>query len=112
MAPEYAMTFADECLERASKATNGPWDTLCEHGEVHAITFIDSGGDPFHIVENLKRHDDAEFIAHSRTDVVELANRLKRAIHELKLIAQHAELLKIPVYYSFIDELEKPLEKK
>jgi hypothetical protein len=93
-------TYADECLERASKATEGPWtrefiyirskdfpvaDTAdrCEadiatvrgwghlqyKGEKIAIEIQDANG---------------EFIAHSRTDVVELARRLNRACEMLR----------------------------
>ncbi len=50
-------TYADQCLERAEKATKGPW----------------KAGHSYHFEKN------AEFIAHSRTDVPELARRLKKA---------------------------------
>lgn len=51
---------------RDEAATKGPWDTLGEEGEVHAVNLSDNGGDPFHVVENA-RAEDAEFISASRT---------------------------------------------
>jgi hypothetical protein len=58
-------TYADQCLERAEKATEGPWSPLSDL-----------------IVGCM---DDSEFIAHARTDVTELARRLKEACDYLRL---------------------------
>jgi hypothetical protein len=61
---------------------------------------------------------DAEFIAHSRIDVVELANRLNEATMRLKEAAQiiHDEGLIDDVEYDdelkYIASLERPLEQK
>lgn len=76
--------YADTCLERADKATEGPWSTLEEENEVHAIKFVDNGGDPLHIAQWINEPENAEFIAYARTDVPELAKRLKRALEALR----------------------------
>lgn len=44
-------SYLDQILERASRATPGPWSTLEEQNEIHAISLIDKGGDPFHVAE-------------------------------------------------------------
>lgn len=65
-------TYADECLARASRATPGPWKA--NGNEVKPI-FCDCCA---------WCSETAEFIAHARTDVVELAKRLKKACDELR----------------------------
>lgn len=67
-------TYADMCLERASKATEGPWGTVTYDG----LNVIAKNNG---LVCEVNRQfiPNARFIAHSRTDVVELATRLKRA---------------------------------
>ncbi len=107
-------SYADICLERASKATEGPWSTLQEEHEVHAISFTDAAGDPLHIAQWIPQVENAEFIAHSRTDVVELANRLKRACEFLRMRRKQLMLTSQPgtalTYKELADELEAPLE--
>lgn len=80
------MTYADVCLERAEKATPGNWD-VHDGGE-----YWDIQG-PEGLVVSCGREgevtvgwEDAEFIAHARTDLPELARRLKRAISIIELL--------------------------
>lgn len=98
-------SYADECLERAKKATEGPWSTLEEGDEVHAISFVEACGDPLHIALSTHTEYDADFISHARTDVPELARRLKRACETLRGYDIH-------LFNQILDELEAPLEKK
>lgn len=53
--------YADTCLERASMATEGPWKVI-----------------------TCKSLEDADFICEARTDVPELARRLKKACEALR----------------------------
>lgn len=109
-------TYADKCLARAEKATKGAWTDGFHIGEVETsyqpdccedtvcgrIAILNSSGlcRPSHQDEY-----DAEFIACARTDVPELANRLKRAIQAIKdLSLEHGDPCD-----GIIDELEKPL---
>lgn len=103
-------TYADECLERAEKATKGPWEYDSGNGEVetvpHRIAICDRAGNlereqdveyrygdhiPEEALELLKtdNYDDLEFIAKARTDVPELARRLKLAVNDLRFFASH-----------------------
>lgn len=72
---------------RASKATAGPWDTLCsDHsgyikatGPIHKSPSHHSG-----INETQKAFNDADFIAHARTDVPRMAKAIRRVMAEIK----------------------------
>lgn len=77
-------------LERAEKATPGEWSTLGEECEVHAIEFAEGDGDPLHICESVNNKDNAEFIAHARTDIPAFAKALSEAIEEFKEIRDEA----------------------
>lgn len=76
-------TYADTCLERAEKATEGPWHT----GHLSEVRFdhadIDSATGET-IAEDVFGTYNRVFIAHSRTDVPELARRLKVACELLR----------------------------
>jgi len=69
-------TYAQQCLERAEKATPGPWH-IGHMNESEGMSI----GEEIHL-------DSATFIAHSRTDVVELAKRLERAINIVRAITK------------------------
>lgn len=110
-------TYADLCLERAAKATEGPWkyqfvddcmgmarSLSCNNEDVD----VDS---EFWIWEQLYGGDDtrdsvkltletAQFIVHSRSDVPELARRLKKACDFLRYVDGTTIVIK------FADELE------
>ena len=80
-------TYLDECLERASKATEGPWEDhnwdMMERPHVVAHSLWngkDSCNGHFDVPCT---PENTEFIAHARTDVPELAKRLKKASHFL-----------------------------
>jgi hypothetical protein len=88
-------SYPDICLERAEKATEGPWKLNWGNS---CIT--DSTNSESIIFDENCRKPDAEFIAAARTDVPELVRRLKKACVMLNQIG-------IPT-----DELEAPLEKK
>lgn len=79
-------TYADECLERAGKATEGPWSWYRESvlsSKVSPSCVLSTDG----YNNNYDAESgDREFIAHARTDVPELARRLKLAIEILKSI--------------------------
>lgn len=94
-------TYADECLERAEKATEGPWKS----------------GVTYHHEQN------AKFIAHARTDVPELARRLKKACETIRELAGCLEWLNgwsknlgtdpfVINLFKFADELEAMPEEK
>ena len=106
-------TYANQCLERASRATQGPWQchdlapTLLEMPKKKPIRIND--------------WVDAEFIANSRTDVVELAMRLNKACELLREISlppyndsdleSLLETLRIRAD-NLIDELEATLDSE
>lgn len=96
-------SYIDECLERAEKATLGPWvGDEFEMVATKAPVLIKGNkrlvwADDYHMNEW-----DAEFIKHARTDVPELCNRLKTAIEELKNVRVHPYI---------IEKLEAPLER-
>lgn len=110
--------YIDEVLARAEKATPGPWfyayeytsivtrgpqlgATGCCTSEGPGWFSIDLDGDCL----GGESSANAGFIAHARTDVPELARRLKRAIREMRLSIDE-EL------YRIADELEAPLDEK
>lgn len=107
-------TYAQTCLERAEKATEGPWRFRIVNEETYlgnlpTPEIVNSSG----IYPNT--HADFELIAHSRTDVVELARRLEKATQSLRDIA--TELASVPWNIDndnsierIIKELERPLE--
>ncbi len=69
-------TYADNCLERAEKATKGPWHI--GHINEDFSYFMDVDSPEGRIAEEV--HDtEAYFIVAARTSVPELARRLKRA---------------------------------
>lgn len=93
-------TYADECLERAEKATEGPWESSCDN-----VATSD-----FHICATY--NNDEEFIAHARTDVPELAKRLKIALKELRRAAYAIDNEDYASQFtSIVHELEAPLDK-
>lgn len=72
-------TYADECLERAEGAAEGPWRvTPYEYG--FRILEVNGCSDWLKLIYE----GDAEFIAHARTDVPELSRRLKHACMVLR----------------------------
>lgn len=112
-------TYADTCLERASKATEGPWvwATLRQSGQWTYCPALITAADPIRDVIEADSYTlsllvtDAEFIAHSRTDVPELARRLNRACETLR--AMHFKNLSPNSRFDVLaDELEAPLEEK
>lgn len=99
------LTYADECLERAEKATYGPWVSVTCSNNLMAIR--DAGGLYVHS-GYFNFITDAEFTAAARTDVPELARRLKKACELLRqfMMDEHSTR-----DYSEVDELEAPLER-
>lgn len=76
------LSYADQCLQRAEKATEGPW-TCSDIGSIHSPSGkpIQTGGPE---CESETCYANALHIAHGRTDVPELARRLKEAIEALR----------------------------
>ena len=117
-------TYADECLERAEKATEGPW-TATSDWEAWAVASLNAHTD---VVGTLSRAyripsrkhlgcelRDADFIANARTDVPELARRLKRAIDLLyggscELECKYEGLHPSCGFHKELAELEAPPE--
>jgi hypothetical protein len=99
-------TYADQCLERAEKATEAPWRSYDifgpDYGEVYG---------PNVATEKLILGSaaDAEFIAHARTDVPELASRLNYVCAILSQI-ENALRRDMPVHPDYIKEIRQELE--
>lgn len=75
--------YITECLERAEKATEGPWAINHKYGQVWAPKsqlFISTETK----ITDTDYDDEVIFIAHARTDVPELARRLKKACEYLR----------------------------
>jgi hypothetical protein len=111
-------TFADQCLERASKATLGPWvvdkDEMIIAPAVKTVTrsariILEP---PIHMTNATR-----EFIAHARTDVQELAQRLKYAIDSIRFAVNTFKDMKqmdklANILLKQADELERAPEEK
>lgn len=92
-------SYADQCLDRAERATPGPWKN-------------EPASQPW--LRN--RTNNAEFCRHARTDVPELARRLKKAIDALQKIGYWKSDVNVCCFpvecYALVDELEEmPAEK-
>lgn len=85
-------SYADLCIERAEKASEGPWET--NGATVNGMYCLNI--------------PDADFIAHSRTDVPELARRLQAVCKFLKKLDQRY----LFNFEKMIDELEAMPEEK
>ena len=82
-------TYADLCLERALKATEGPWKTYkCSYSNGEACGIDPLGGFDYSMDEchHPLSTENADFMSNARTDVPELARRLKIACEELKFV--------------------------
>lgn len=121
-------TYADRCLERASRATPGPWKS-----EECITTEYDSNGPDSNrgaspeyyncvayensfSVPDPRAIADAEFIAHARTDVEELAKRLKRACEEIRctgiILRRCGQYDEANSNENLVKSLERPLGEK
>ncbi len=105
-------TFTQQILERAEKATPGPWH-ICHLDE--DVTFLDIDAPLNSSIAESVHAPDAIFIAHSRVDLVEACKRLERAIGTIKALVDngdcyggddcdHCEAILT------LEELERPLE--
>jgi len=120
--------YADTCLERAEKAAYGPveWRSypdnnrfiLCHKDSPTPYALLQARGDKLcvpakddgHSIEYITpEHGLAEFIAHARTDVPELARRLKLAIQSMKDVAKYTNDFAL---LNIAESLESPLEGK
>lgn len=114
-------TYAEMCIERAEKATPGPWVSgefigrveteyqpdCCEFYNCRLIVDLN--------YSSLCRSQDMEafncrFIAHAREDVPELANRLKKACDSLAIL-EGVIRRKMPVHEDWVKELREELER-
>lgn len=102
------MNYIDLCIERAEKATEGPWEY---DGEDLLIPSTPKEGKKCYgfVAHDEQRQNDFPFIAHSRTDVPELARRLKKACEYLRLesVCSRKKILN-----TIADELEAMPEGK
>lgn len=105
-------TYIEQVLERAEAATEGPWSV----GESRPHIILPSNNpDEYALAvcekwRRTSREDypieaNALFIAHARTDVPELALRLKKAIEALRYMDDTFGVIKV-----FIQELERGIE--
>lgn len=95
-------SYADLCLERAEKATEGPWQVSCLFGSRDLPVQIDDREDnPIIKIDQecINPTPNCEFIAHARTDVPTLSKLLNAAI---------AKLRELECPESFISTLEYP----
>lgn len=84
--------WLDAAKARADAATNGPWHR--SHGEFGCVRYGDygwvaagpTGAGPDYDIDTDQGHDDAEFIAHSRTD-------LPAAIDALRGVTEYVDRL-------------------
>lgn len=83
-------TYIDEVIERASKATPGKWEDIypnVDDGDIRVQVYHANKRNVVHDSDSVAwklKETDARFIAHARTDVVILAERLKRVIKYLR----------------------------
>ncbi len=121
-------TYIDECLERAEKAFTDPPKLThksvqdkcpeCKHPSLFDGQCINNFCISYYpsIPDRTQEKAYSEFIAHARTDVPELARRLKKAIAALQgavaIAAVNLDTLSASRYRSLADELEAPLEEK
>lgn len=116
--------YSDICLQRAEKASVGPWITeekIWSNQRSDDVYFkykIVLNGEKKKIINDASLDKaDSEFVAHARTDVPELARRLKKACEELEristMMAQDNQMENQSLRLSkFIEELEStPREK-
>ena len=83
------MTTADRLNEieaRANAATDGPWATVAEDGAILSLVLTDEndglfyGDSGYDAPITTETGDDAEFIAHARTDVPDLVAALRAVL--------------------------------
>ncbi len=111
-------TYAQICLDRADKATPGPWEAP---EDIFPLIYCDNFQGA--IAAGYDTEENRQFIAHSRTDVVELAKRLEKAIVALRFYADRGKYanhnteeainLRIDsgeIARDMISQLERPLE--
>lgn len=110
------LNYIDDCLERAQKATPGPWQQFSNTVEGTSCNYIES--DRGWVTTVFTGFKNADFIAHARTDVEELAKRLKKAIEACRTEAKLEAATAGPFgpfgekWNKLADELEAPLEAK
>lgn len=75
-------TYAEVCIERAEKATEGPWHI----GYVHEDETADIDGPNLEPIAEEVMPENCSFIVNARKDVPELARRLKAACEYLRAI--------------------------
>jgi hypothetical protein len=83
-------TYPDLCLERASKASEGPWEFRAtkqsqdvDEGYFSYVRLSGKNGDRV-LMADAGLISDLEFIVQARTDIEELGKRLKRACDALR----------------------------
>ena len=86
--------FIEEIKKRVEAATPGPWSWCNDEEEIHSDSMQESSGDPCHIVYNMgpiRKKDNAEFIAHARTDIpklLALVEIYEKTLNECRLIKE------------------------
>lgn len=74
--------------EARAKATPGEWSDLGESCEIHAVDFIDAGGDPLHVCPMVRGDDNTQFICLAANEAEYLADTV------IKLAEALAEIIK------------------
>ena len=96
----------DEIRERCNKATYAQWKRheVADYSEIHSEVLHFDGSTPIALVKNV---EDAEFIAHSRTDIPFLLNLLEEKEKELEnLQSENAKYIQeLEIVYSIADNM-------
>ena len=96
----------DEIRERCNKATYAQWKRheVADYSEIHSEVLHFDGSTPIALVKNV---EDAEFIAHSRTDIPFLLNLLEEKEKELEnLQSKNAKYIQeLEIVYSIADNM-------
>lgn len=95
------MSYLDEVRKRADAATPGPWlanmgnwqiesrNHSCYRDGICGFSYDQRNGIDLDSINPIDPIDDAEFIAHARTDITELLHRLEIAEKALSEVENH-----------------------
>ncbi|WP_047988280.1 hypothetical protein [Alkalihalobacillus pseudalcaliphilus] len=79
-----------EIRERAAKATDGAWRATLDD-PYYRTYVLGSFNKGVHVIADIKGDNNADFIAHARTDVEDLLAEVERLSHVVAVIKEMAE---------------------
>lgn len=82
----------EETRRLRAEATHGEWSDLEEDCEIHAINFIDNGGDPLHIAHDINTKQNCDFIIHAANNIDRLARMVECALEGLNSIPDDLQM--------------------